>query len=127
MTNADLAPIDGAIGPHVHFEALDNSGFCCREPAVAGESLMRIRAIVREVSGDTLHVQGTQVGGRIEVTTIPAPIAIEIAEQESGVSLLRLDAAGQCIADTWHETVEAAKTQANFEFGTGENEWKAIN
>lgn len=60
----------------------------------------------------------------IEVTRLPDPIAVEVVEQDGAFFLLRLDRAGHCIADTWHETLEAAKTQANVEFAVEESDWK---
>jgi hypothetical protein len=62
--------------------------------------------------------------GGIEVARLPDPIAVEIVGQNGAFFLLRLDRAGHCIADTWHETLEAAKAQANFEFGVEESDWK---
>jgi hypothetical protein len=47
-----------------------------------------------------------------------------VVEQGGAFYLFRLDGSGQCIADTWHETVEAAKVQASFEFGVEEGDWK---
>jgi len=31
-----------------------------------------------------------------------------------------------CVADTWHETLEAAKSQASSEYGIEESDWKAV-
>lgn len=47
--------------------------------------------------------------------------SLEIRETSDGVFLLRIDFSGACIADTWHESVEQAKAQAEFEFNV--NEW----
>ena len=60
----------------------------------------------------------------IEIAPLPDPIAVEAVEQDGAFFRLRLDRAGRCIADTWHETLEAAKSQANFEFGVEEGDWK---
>jgi hypothetical protein len=40
--------------------------------------------------------------------------------------LLRLNFEGVCVADTWHEDVAAAKAQAFFEYGIGEDDWSAV-
>ena len=85
---------------------------------------MRLRATVRSVTGDTVHLQGVPTEGSIDVTKIPDPKTVEVVEQEGSFYLLRLDEQGECVADTWHETVEAAKAQANFEFGIEEGDWK---
>jgi hypothetical protein len=47
-------------------------------------------------------------------------------EQEGAIYLLRLHHDGECIADTWHESVEAAKAQATFEYGIEEGDWKDV-
>jgi hypothetical protein len=85
---------------------------------------MRLRATVRVVTGKTTHLQGVPVSSEIEVTKVSDPKMVEVVEQEGAVYLLRLDDDGQCIADTWHETVDAAKAQANFEFGIEDGDWK---
>jgi len=43
------------------------------------------------------------------VIRIPDPAEVEVVEQDAAFYLLRLDSDGQCIADTWHASVEAAK------------------
>ena len=54
---------------------------------------------------------------------IPGPKTIELVQRDGAYYLLRLDAAGICISDTWHETIEAAKAQAKFAFNIAESEW----
>ena len=88
--------------------------------------MMRLRAIVRRVTGNTAHLQVERSAGDFEVTPLPDPKNVEIVEQESAIYLLRLDERGECVADTWHETVEAAKAQANFEFGIEDGDWKEV-
>lgn len=85
---------------------------------------MRIRATVRKVTGSTKHLQGVRIAGTLELATVPDPKTVEITEQEGAVFLLRFDHDHECIADTWHETVEAAKEQANFEFGIENGDWE---
>jgi len=66
-----------------------------------------------------------QVAGEIKPLPLPAPKTVELVVEEDGaIFLLRFDNEGQCVADTWHDTVEAAKAQANFEFGIEEGDWK---
>jgi hypothetical protein len=76
------------------------------------------------VTGKTTHLQGAPAGGLIEVTKLPDPKTVEVVEQDGSFFLLRLDEQGECVADTWHETIEAAKAQANFEYGIEEGDWK---
>ena len=84
---------------------------------------MRLRATVRYVTEKTAHSQGVPTKGSIEVTKVPDPKTLEVVEQKGSFYLLRLDEQGECVADTWHETIEAAKAQANFEFGIEEGDW----
>lgn len=46
---------------------------------------------------------------------------VEIASRDDGVSLFRYDATGECVADTWHESMDDALRQAKFEY---ELEWE---
>ena len=87
---------------------------------------MRLRATVRNVTGNTTHLQAERSVGGLEVTPAGDPTTVEVVEQEGAIYLLRLDDRGECVADTWHETVEAAKAQANFEFGIEDGDWKDI-
>jgi hypothetical protein len=88
---------------------------------------MRLRAAVRKVTGNTAHLRGMRRAGDLEMTPLPDPQAVEVVEQDGAIYLLRLDDRGECLADTWHETVEAAKAQANFEFGIEDSEWKDVD
>lgn len=54
---------------------------------------------------------------------VGAPYSLEIQESEGGVFLLYLSQTGDCIADTWHQTIGDAMAQAEFEFGIDENDW----
>jgi hypothetical protein len=66
----------------------------------------------------------TVVDGRlVSGPDLPAPVRVRIQSDGSGVLLLRLDADGDCVADTWHETIAAAKAQARLEFEIGDDEW----
>jgi hypothetical protein len=91
----------------------------------SGDGNMCLRATVRSVTGKTRHLLGVQVAGEIKALPLPDPETVELVVEEDGtIFLLRFDDEGQCISDTWHETVEAAKAQANFEFGIEEGDWK---
>jgi hypothetical protein len=72
-----------------------------------------------------MHLLGVRVAGEIKAVPVPDPKAVEVVVEEDGaIFLLRFDDEGQCVADTWHETVEAAKAQASFEFGIEEGDWQ---
>jgi hypothetical protein len=87
--------------------------------------MMKLRAVVRNVTGKTVHLRGERVVDGIGASTLPAPTSVEVVEQDGAFYLLRLDDDGKCIADTWHETVAAAKAQANFEYGIREEDWRS--
>lgn len=95
-------------------------------PAFSGDTVMRLRATVRKVIGNTTHLQGARSAGDLKVTPVSYPKTVEVVEQEGAIYLLRLDDRGECVADTWHETIEAAKAQANFEFGIEDGDWKDV-
>ena len=52
-----------------------------------------------------------------------APAWVEIVEDEAGVSLFRYCSEGNYISDTWHKTIEEAKSQAEKEFGIDQENW----
>ncbi len=87
---------------------------------------MRLRAIVTEVTGRTTHLRGVRVFGELEVVVVADANTIEITVQDGAVYLLRFDRDGACIADTWHETVEAAKEQAKLEFAVDDSDWQNL-
>jgi hypothetical protein len=55
----------------------------------------------------------------------PPFVTLEIAQfpSDSGFYLLHICANGE-VADTWHQTVEEAMHQAEFEFGVQPGEWQ---
>ena len=57
---------------------------------------------------------------------IASPVTAEIVEEGDAVFLLRLSEGGDCVADTWHENIAAAKEQAAFEYGIADEDWVAV-
>jgi hypothetical protein len=86
--------------------------------------MMRLRATVRTVIGTTRHLLGVPSPSGLTIAQLPDPIAVEIEEADGAFFLLRLNCAGVCVADTWHETLEEAKSQASSEYGIEESDWK---
>jgi hypothetical protein len=85
---------------------------------------MRLRATIRAVKGKTRHYQGRVVDGAVtREQEIGSPAAVEIHQTDDGVFLYYLDQTGECLTDTWHLTIEAAKKQAAFEFEIREEDW----
>jgi hypothetical protein len=82
---------------------------------------MRLRATVQKTTGNTTHWLGVPDG--IGVKALPDPTSVEIVKQDGSVFLLRYNEEGDCIADTWHQTVDEAKAQAQFEFEIEEIDW----
>jgi hypothetical protein len=69
-----------------------------------------------------MPVAGGLAGGKV----LPPPDRVRIAEDNGGFYLLYLDAAGECQADTWHQTEAKAKAQAKREFEIEESDWYRI-
>jgi len=49
-----------------------------------------------------------------------------IEQDDPGFLLFRYTTDGSFAGDTWHETVDHAKEQANFEFGNAVSEWSSV-
>lgn len=77
--------------------------------------VLKLRAEVRAQTGGTIHL----VGG-VE-SSVPA--SVDLVAENGGVFLLRLDAHGVCLADTWHQTVAEAKDQARHEYRIEDTDW----
>lgn len=69
-------------------------------------------------TGRTRHYSGEQ--------EIPTPSLLKIAKYEDaeGFYLLYCAADGTELTDTFHETLESAVSQAEWEFGIRPNEWQ---
>lgn len=86
---------------------------------------LRLRAAVKCVTGNTKHSLGAIIGGRpVEFQDIPKPAWVEIMEEDNGFYLLYFNAEGVCLTDTWHDTLDAAKRQARFEFEISPSDWE---
>ncbi len=68
-------------------------------------------------TGRTVH----RIGGNV----VPPPAALQIARYEGdpGFYLFYCSATGEVVTDTYHETLDAALDQAEFEFGIRRSEW----
>ena len=75
-------------------------------------------------TGNTRHMYGSPLNPEQQVP-VPAPAALAVVryDDEGGFYLLYLDPQGRELTDTWHETLEAAKDQAEFEFGVRPSKW----
>lgn len=86
---------------------------------------MRLWARVVKATGATVHRNAELVKRAVATGgPIPAPARVEIVEARSGgFYLYHYDAAGRCIADTWHAALGEAKEQARFEFEIEPTDW----
>ena len=71
-------------------------------------------------TGKTLH----RIGG--EVMPPASGLAVCRYEKDTGFYLFYCDGAWRVLTDTWHESVEDARNQAEFEYEGVSDAWKAI-
>lgn len=68
-------------------------------------------------TGKTIHYQGDDL-----IQDITELKIVQYLE-DSGYYLIYLNSLGQEVTDTYHETIESAVKQAQFEFDVMPNEW----
>jgi hypothetical protein len=86
---------------------------------------MKLRAEVAKPTGATKHYKGFIANGEpVPINEMGTAKRVEIVEDEGCFYLYRYDAAGVCVGDTWHMTIDEAKAQAEFEFRVGATDWK---
>ena len=86
-----------------------------------------LTAAVRRTTSATHHAQLVRdEKGRVEISPIQGTVSLDIDVGDDGVFLLHRDTSGECIADTWHVSVEDAKQQALFEFLVQEDDWIVV-
>lgn len=85
--------------------------------------------IVREIRLGPLHKPTGNTCHRSGLDLIPPTIMLKIAKFSDtvGFYLLHYDNDGNEITDTFHETVEDAIAQAEWEYGIKENEWDQVH
>ena len=85
---------------------------------------MKLRAKVTTVIGKSTNYLGTIVEGvPVPIEQLPDPTWLEISQEGHDFFLLYLNADGECIADTWHQTLESAQKEGMLAFGIKPNEW----
>ena len=88
---------------------------------------MRLRAKVRNVTGESTNYLGSIVNGMpVPVRQLPDPAWLEISEEGGAFFLLYLDASAQCFADSWHRTLESAQREAMLGFGVSREDWQPV-
>lgn len=86
---------------------------------LGGEKVLRYASIDDDVrpTGATKHSYGDLVDGEIVAgEPVGAFAALAIQGDDAGYFLLYLDADGSPVTDTWHETLDDALEQAEFEY-----------
>lgn len=89
---------------------------------------MKLKAKVEFVTGNASAFLGEiKDGVPVEREKLATPSSIVIQKEDEGFLLLRYDALGEWVGDTWHESIEAAKAQAKFEFDVNEGDWQTCD
>jgi hypothetical protein len=65
-------------------------------------------------------------GGVESRTPLETPVLLVIEVKPDGVFLFRFSAESRCVGDTWHKSVDEAKSQAEFEFNGLTSIWKVV-
>lgn len=88
---------------------------------------MRLKANVTKVLGNTRHAYGhVENGVVIDDGECRKPAWVQIVADGDAFLLLYFDEHGKWITDTWHQTLDEAKGQAEFEFGIAERDWETV-
>jgi hypothetical protein len=93
-------------------------------PALAAASNAAKNARKLSTSRTTRQYYGSPLAPHEQVP-VPEPAALRIVQydDDGGFYLLYLDSDCVELTDTWHETLDDAKRQAEFEFGVQLDEW----
>jgi hypothetical protein len=87
-----------------------------------------LRANVKRITGKTKHSLGTVIEGQpVSISPLLVPKWVGISQEPSGFFLHYFDKNDAFITDGWHESLDGAKKQANFEFEITENDWQVTN
>ncbi|MBI3818410.1 MAG: hypothetical protein HY286_06950 [Planctomycetes bacterium] len=88
---------------------------------------MRRQAFIRKLTGRAVHLIGTIVEGElVPLAKCKTPVRVEISEEDGAFFLFRFDLDNDCVADTWHKTLDEAMRQAEVEYGILESDWRDI-
>ena len=85
---------------------------------------MNLKAYVVRVTGKTVHSIGEIVEGNVvPKQRMPDAAWVVIEEMNGSCYLYRYSKTGDEVGDTWHETVDEAKGQAEFEYDIRDADW----
>jgi len=91
---------------------------------------MKYVARVRDVLVPGIHTTAVVERGEIQGSrSMPLPDRVEIETFGDGSDcfLYRYTRSGECCGDTWHETLQAAFEQAQFEYGLAPDHFLAVH
>jgi len=77
----------------------------------------------------TKHYQGMppELTGGVDLRReMAAASVLVIKHKHDGIFLFRYTTDGRCVGDTWHQSLEDAKEQAEMEFSEHVSEWKVV-
>ena len=90
--------------------------------------MLRLWATVKRVKGTCVHTFATiDESGPVPTERMADAARLEIDEADGAFYLIRLAANGDFAGDTWHETLEDAFGQAEFEYELDESGWQGWN
>ena len=84
--------------------------------------LIRLVADVVRSHQTTSHT----VQDGVSLHRLPTAIRVEIEQEGDGFFLFRYDSNGQFAGDTWHQSVDEAKSQAKFEYVLADSGWRRL-
>jgi hypothetical protein len=92
---------------------------------------MKWYATVRSATGQVRHYVGpvARHDGTLGGALMPSAVRVEIEEDQTGTGnffLLRYGPKDEFAGDTWHQTLDEAKGQAEFEFGILASDWREV-
>ena len=91
---------------------------------------MKLRAQVKRVLKSGIHYIGTiGEGGPVPVQEMPIPdsVIIEINDNNGIFMMFRYTKSGEFCGDTWHENLELAFQEAEYEYGLLKEDFMEFN
>lgn len=84
-------------------------------------------ARVEQVLQTGIHRLVTQIrDGEMVAHAMPLPDYVEIHVSDHDAMLFRYRDDGTFCGDTWHEDLESARAQAEYEYGIAESAWRIV-
>lgn len=91
---------------------------------------MKYVARVRDVLVSGIHttavVEREEIQGSLSMP-LPDRVEIESSMDDTDCFLYRYTRSGECCGDTWHENLQAAFEQAQFEYGLAPDQFLAVH